>query len=213
MTACHAVCWDMDGSLIDNHAPFEQAISLTNAKYQLTYVQEYAEGGCFETLWSCLHNPHKISFDLWQNEIIDFCLGQLSKSSLRPYVEEILGLFKAQEIPQSCVSNSPSTVIETNLSKTQIVDYFSHWVGRDHVKVGKPSPDPYLHSCVLHQVKPEQCLAIEDSKVGIQSAKAAGLTVIAFPHGHSRLEDLALADYVFSDLREVKSLERIFSSL
>jgi beta-phosphoglucomutase-like phosphatase (HAD superfamily) len=201
-----AICWDMDGSLIDNHLTFEKAVVFTNAKYDLSYTKEYPVGGCMETLWSCLNNPHNVPFKRWWEEIRDLCTQDLSKESLRPYVKEILNFFEENRLSQSCVSNSPSSTIENNLSKTQIIDFFAHWVGRDQVKEGKPSPEPYVRSCTIHGISPAHALAIEDSKVGIQSAKEAGLKVVAFPHESSQFLDWSQADYVISDLRELKKI-------
>jgi mannitol-1-/sugar-/sorbitol-6-phosphatase len=45
------------------------------------------------------------------------------------------------------------------------------------VEEGKPSPAPYLRAAARLGAEPEDCLAIEDSPSGVQSALRAGMTV------------------------------------
>ena len=43
----------------------------------------------------------------------------------------------------------------------------------------KPAPDPYLRACTEFAVAPSDCVAVEDSPSGLQSALAAGVPVVA----------------------------------
>lgn len=51
----------------------------------------------------------------------------------------------------------------------------------DDITRGKPHPEPYLAGARLLGYEPQDCLVFEDAPAGIQAAKAAGMTVIAFP--------------------------------
>lgn len=59
-------------------------------------------------------------------------------------------------------------------------------VTADDVKEGKPSPEPYLAGAKKAGVSPDRCLVIEDAPAGIQSAKAAGMRVVAIASTHNR---------------------------
>jgi beta-phosphoglucomutase-like phosphatase (HAD superfamily) len=48
---------------------------------------------------------------------------------------------------------------------------------------GKPAPDVYLTAADKLGLPPAECAAIEDSSNGLRSAGAAGMAVIAVPHG------------------------------
>ncbi len=52
-------------------------------------------------------------------------------------------------------------------------------VTADDVAYGKPHPEPYLRGAELLDVKPAECLVIEDTPAGIQSAHAGGMKAIA----------------------------------
>ena len=47
---------------------------------------------------------------------------------------------------------------------------------------GKPHPEPYLLAADRLGVRPEACIAIEDSPTGVRSALAAGCSVVGVPH-------------------------------
>lgn len=51
-------------------------------------------------------------------------------------------------------------------------------ISSDDVKNGKPDPEPYLKGAVRLGLAPAECIVIEDAPAGIQSGRAAGMTVI-----------------------------------
>jgi beta-phosphoglucomutase-like phosphatase (HAD superfamily) len=55
-------------------------------------------------------------------------------------------------------------------------------VAGDDVVHGKPHPEPYLRAASLLGVRPEDCVAFEDSISGILSAEAAGTKAIGIPN-------------------------------
>ena len=63
-------------------------------------------------------------------------------------------------------------------------------VTSDDVTHGKPHPEPYLKGAGRLGFSPADCLVIEDAPAGIQSARAAGTTVIGITstYGVSALE-------------------------
>jgi sugar-phosphatase len=72
----------------------------------------------------------------------------------------------------------------------------------DDITDGKPDPEPYLNGARLLGFKPQDCLVFEDAPAGIRSARAAGITVIAFPTTYP-LDALSEADCVAESLGAV----------
>jgi len=66
---------------------------------------------------------------------------------------------------------------------------------------GKPAPDPYARAAELHGVAPGECVAIEDSHAGLESARGAGLRTIAITNTYPR-ETLS-ADRIVDSLDEL----------
>jgi HAD superfamily hydrolase (TIGR01509 family) len=79
-------------------------------------------------------------------------------------------------VPMALVTNTSRELVDIVL-ETLGSGWFTAEVCGDEVLNGKPSPEPYLRAAALLGVDPWQCLAVEDSDHGVQSAQAAGCTV------------------------------------
>ncbi len=64
--------------------------------------------------------------------------------------------------------------------------YFDVIVTGEHIQHGKPHPEPYLRTVELLGVPVQNCLVLEDSLNGIQSAKAAGCRTVGITTTFSR---------------------------
>ena len=63
------------------------------------------------------------------------------------------------------------------LKSAQIFDFFDLIIGNDEVKEPKPHPEMYLSAFKILNLKPDECIIVEDSPHGIESAKASGAKV------------------------------------
>jgi beta-phosphoglucomutase-like phosphatase (HAD superfamily) len=76
---------------------------------------------------------------------------------------------------------------------------------------GKPAPDLFLYVANRMQVRPADCIVVEDSPAGVAAAAAAGMTPIGFVgSNHTSLEvgsylASAGARTVIADMRALKS--------
>ncbi|MFI6522168.1 HAD family hydrolase [Spirillospora sp. NPDC050679] len=102
-------------------------------------------------------------------------------------------------------SSSPRALIDLVLGEMGVAGLFRATVSTEEVDRGKPAPDGYLTAAARLGVRPEQCVAIEDSSNGLRSAHGAGMRVIAVPHPrYPPAEDaLALAARVAGGLDEL----------
>jgi sugar-phosphatase len=77
------------------------------------------------------------------------------------------------------------------------------FVTADDVENGKPHPEAYLKGAEILGASPEACVVIEDAPAGVQSAKAAGMKVVAVATTH-RAEQLDEADVVVGALADLR---------
>ncbi|MCZ6635003.1 MAG: HAD-IA family hydrolase, partial [bacterium] len=66
----------------------------------------------------------------------------------------------------------------------------------------KPHPEIYMLAAERLGVSPETCCVFEDSQAGVQSGKAAGMTVFAVPNFFTAHQDHTEADHILSNLTE-----------
>lgn len=93
-----------------------------------------------------------------------------------PYVIKRL---KEKGIKIACASSSPMEYIQQALGQTNLLPYFDLICTGHDFKESKPAPDIYLYCLDQFNFKKEECLVVEDSPLGIQAGKSAGLKVIA----------------------------------
>jgi len=77
-------------------------------------------------------------------------------------------------IKSCCVTNSIRKTAELMLENTGQMEYMEFVVANEDVEENKPSPECYMLAMSKLNLLPQECLIIEDSPKGIESAKATG---------------------------------------
>ncbi|MFD9486309.1 HAD family hydrolase [Streptomyces sp. NPDC059991] len=88
---------------------------------------------------------------------------------------------------------------------------YEHFEGRIHsateVARGKPAPDLFLYAARQMGVDPAACVVVEDSRPGVEAARAAGMRAFGYAGGLTPAERLEGPDtVVFHDMRKLPSL-------
>ncbi|NES17607.1 MAG: HAD family phosphatase [Symploca sp. SIO3E6] len=99
-------------------------------------------------------------------------------------------------------SSMDKVTIEAEMRKFRCREYIQVCVSGEDVGNNKPAPDIYLATSEILQVKPSECIAIEDSPTGICAAKSAGMFCIGFKNPLYDL-DLSAADIIVKDLTQI----------
>ena len=79
----------------------------------------------------------------------------------------------AEAMPLGIASGALRHEIAAILRRADLEDCFRFIVAAGETPASKPAPDPYRRAAELHGLPPGQCVAIEDSRWGIVSAKGA----------------------------------------
>ncbi|OCK62140.1 HAD family phosphatase [Bradyrhizobium sp. LMTR 3] len=94
---------------------------------------------------------------------------------------ELLDALRAAECPMAIVTSSSLRTANAHLKLAGIRHRFETLLTCDDVARGKPSPDLYLLAASRFGLKPEACVAVEDSNHGVAAAHAAGAITIMVP--------------------------------
>lgn len=125
---------------------------------------------------------------------------------LMPYVKEILEYLKPK-YKITLASSTAGVSVTKHLTKTGLLPYFNTRITGDMVTHSKPDPEIYLKACELIGLKPEECIAIEDSLNGVRSGFAAGLKTIMIPDRIAPTEEIKpMCWKICNTLAELKDL-------
>jgi beta-phosphoglucomutase len=114
----------------------------------------------------------------------------------------------AAAVPIAIASGARGAEIRRMLDREQLTSLFAAIVAAEDATSSKPAPDPYLRAVALIgaaqgvPITPQECVAVEDSGWGLQSARAAGLRTVAVTTSYTASE-LTAADCVIASLHEL----------
>jgi beta-phosphoglucomutase-like phosphatase (HAD superfamily) len=106
----------------------------------------------------------------------------------------------AAVFPIAIASGALGAEIRRVLERERLMEYFAAIVAAEDTPVSKPSPEPYLHALARLtssrsvEIAAGECVAIEDSPWGLQSARTAGMRTVAVAQSYdaSKLHDADL---------------------
>jgi beta-phosphoglucomutase-like phosphatase (HAD superfamily) len=116
---------------------------------------------------------------------------------LREGVERLLDECVAAGVKLAIASTTTGVNVDMLLSRNlgpDAINRFSVIGAGDVVDRKKPAPDIYLWTLDRLKESPENCVAIEDSAIGLRAAKAAGLFTVVTPSRWTMGEDFSAAD-------------------
>jgi len=206
-----AIVFDFDGVLADSEPLHLRAyqevlsalgVTLTRDAYYAHYLG-YDDQGVFTTVAA----DHCFELDARRldaliaekGRVFDAIIesGDLLYPGAVSCVERMAAAF-----PLGIASGALRYEIEAVLRGRRLDHHFRFIVASGDTPESKPAADPYRRAVELHGVAPFECLAIEDSHWGIESAKAAGLSCVGITNTYPR-DQLALADRVIDSLDEL----------
>lgn len=120
---------------------------------------------------------------------------------VRPGVEWLLDTARDDGRTLGVVSSSPASWVGRHLTRLGLRQRIDLVVTGDDTPRHKPAPDLYLLALHRAGVTAEEAIAVEDSPIGVQAAKAAGLRCVAVPGELGAGRDFSTADVVLPGLR------------
>jgi HAD superfamily hydrolase (TIGR01509 family) len=181
------VIFDCDGVLVDSEpisvridieAVAELGLALSEAEVIERFVGRSPEV-IVEAVEQALGHPPP---DGWF-ERAERRLRSAFEAELRPVdgIEEALELI---DTPACVASSSEPGQLRFKLELTGLYERFAGRIfSATEVPNGKPAPDLFLHAASRMGTQPERCVVVEDSRHGVQAARAAGMRVLAYAGG------------------------------
>ncbi len=191
MNKLSAVFWDVDGTIADTElCGHRVAFNLAFKDFDLDWY--WSENNYLELLRISGGFNRIIQYrdEIHSNLTTENCsklqsrkryhyrkLIKSGKIRVRTGVLRLINELSDHNIDQFIVTTSGRESLEPFLQTSlhSHLKFFSHIITYEDVKNHKPSPDAYNLALQLSKKLNQNCIVIEDSKIGIEAAKAANL--------------------------------------
>ncbi len=194
MHSLKAVFWDVDGTIADtelcgHRVAFNMAFREFNLNWHWNkskYLDLLKISGGYNRI---LHYRNEIHSEINDSRCSEIQsrkrfhykdLVESGKIKVREGVLRLISELSSFDIDQFIVTTSGRDSLDPFLNTSLIshLHYFSGIITYEDVNKHKPFPDAYQHALKLSKKSEVNCLAIEDSTIGVQAARAANLNCL-----------------------------------
>ena len=199
------ILFDLDGTLIDSESAHKEAEVETFAGFGLNFT--------VDDLFRFTGVPYRtmiaeVAPEIGTERFLEAHRDRLISfvgSRILPFDDAMGCLSLLGEKRLGLATSSPSWYVKAVLEAFPQFQRFSDYcICGDDVTDGKPSPEPFQKCAARFGEATGDCFAIEDSKNGVASAKAAGCFTVGIRRDE-RL-DLTQADEIVDSLLELPDL-------
>jgi HAD superfamily hydrolase (TIGR01509 family) len=218
---CEALIFDVDGTLADTEEVHRQAFNLAFGACRLDWIWNaplYAQllqvTGGKERIASYIEQLHLPATD---RSFLTDLIPEIHRAKTRLYKELIqVGHVRPRAGVRRLLMEARDAGIRVALATTtspenieplitagfgrQALHWFDAIAAGDVVAHKKPAPDIYNVALKSLGLDPSRAIAVEDSAIGVASAKAAGLFTVATPSLWTHNQDFTAADLLLSSL-------------
>ncbi|NNJ25418.1 Phosphoglycolate phosphatase [Planctomycetes bacterium LzC2] len=200
------VVWDVDGVLVDSYAPHLKSWQQTAEKLGVSYTEEDFLSGFGKTSREHLKENFGASMSDEQIEEIESEKEALYREMVMeefpamPGARELIQALKGADFKIALATSGPAANLMLAVRLMKLQPFLSGVISGGDVAKGKPDPEIFLKVAKNCGVKPGRCVVIEDSKFGVQAAKAAGMGVLGLLSTGHDASELTEADRVVESL-------------
>jgi beta-phosphoglucomutase len=180
-----AFIFDMDGTLVDNMGFHTRAWSAFVAAHGMPMSDEELHrkmGGTIDEVIRSIFGD-----ELIEEEVVRLGAEKeaLYRQMYAPHLSPVPGLLAFLKtssqlgIRRAIATSGPRLNMEFTLAGLDLDAPFDVTLCGDDVTRGKPDPEIFLRAAEMLQVAPEKCLVFEDSPVGAEAARRAGMQILA----------------------------------
>lgn len=205
-----AAIFDLDGLLIDSEPLWQEAEINVFRSVGVPLTRELCRETVGVRLDAVVRHWHA-KFP-WRTESLEGVEARIleeisrlivSRGKPMPGARESIDMLAAANYELAVASSSPLRLMRSALETLGLIDNFSVLHSAETESEGKPHPAVYLSTMSRLGIDPGNCIAFEDSAIGVRAARDAGAWVIAVPDPADLANPAFVdADVVLSSLTE-----------
>ncbi|HDX8352926.1 TPA: beta-phosphoglucomutase family hydrolase [Aeromonas dhakensis] len=182
-----ALIFDMDGTLVDSMPRHLDAWEATSAEFGLPFdraqLNEYG-GIPTRKIVAILAEQHGLDIDAeaFTRRKVALYMEHIQQVSVFPAMWELVRRCHGK-VPMGIGTGSPRNQAESILKNTGLDAYIQVVVSADDVVNHKPHPDTFLQVAEQLGANPANCLVFEDTQIGLQAGRAAGMETVLVLEG------------------------------
>lgn len=205
-TRIQAVIFDMDGVLVDTELYYmQQSIAWLRDEEGIVLPAETflaAVGAAGDTRWNIMreHLPTSWTRERYREAYRAYLAAHpISYSELLfADVRQTIEMLKEQGYRLAVATSSPAEKAQDMLKSCSMQHLFELVLTQNDIMATKPDPEIYLTCLNKLGLTADACVVVEDSSLGIEAAKRAGIRVFARKENRFPM-DQSSADIVFED--------------
>jgi len=182
MNKIKAILFDMDGVLIEakdwHYEALNEALKLFGSEISLYDHLVTFDGLPTKDKLNMLTSVGKLPKELHPiiNKMKQKHTMRMILNKCKPLFAHQYALSKlhSEGYKMAVCSNSIRKSVEVMIHQAGLDKYFEFYVSNEGVSKGKPDPEMYCKAMDKMNLKPEECLILEDNENGIKAAKASG---------------------------------------
>lgn len=213
-----AIIFDMDGVIVDSeplHFELEEKLLKELGGYIDRKEHESFVGVTDFKMWATFKEMFNLKPSV--EEIIEMkgnrFIENIYKLQLLPNFLNFIHLVHDNGYKIALASSNNKRAVDEVIETFNLGKYFDFIISGEEVQNGKPDPEIFLTVANRLNVKPTECLVIEDAKNGVIAAKSANMKCIGLKGDGSGNQDLTEADLIIENFNELhlENIEELFS--
>lgn len=209
--------FDCDGTLVASEPLYAEVDAVVLAPFGMpltaSEIRERYMGVAVSKMLADMEQTYGAKFPADIIDILDIAVNLKMDADLLPIagIPDALHFFHGRGHKMAVATNSQLARTRRNLQATRLDSYFNDIIASlDQVPHGKPAPDVYLLAAQKLGVHPRDCIAIEDSPIGMRAVIAASMIGIGYaPADHgAHIADELLANGAHIIIEDMRDLPR-----
>ncbi|MFW8052957.1 HAD family hydrolase [Vagococcus fluvialis] len=202
-----AVIFDMDGVIIQSEMLYQKRRNIFFEAHGIIVDDTFQRNvigsnpvDMFAMIFPKSKDKQKEYLDKYNEFKTDYHIE--FKEILTDDIEQTLRWLKENNYRFALASSGEYPILMRILEETMLAPYFEVVVSGADMPKSKPAPDVYLEAVKQLGLSPSECVAVEDSKHGIQASVSAGLDCLALKPNNYEV-DQQLATQIINSLNDI----------